>query len=96
MVSIDELFVIDLNNDNVQEINLYVDKIGKNDFSQSLKETIDPDTLATRDIEKKFWPVKERNVEIETYNVEQKKTDIVITARAYIADIVPTRGTCDD
>jgi hypothetical protein len=76
----------------MQEINLYVDKIGKNNFSQLHKETIDPDTLATRDVDKKFWPVKERNLEIDTINVEQKKTDIVISVKAYIADVVPTNG----
>ena len=92
-VAFNELFVIDLNNDQLQEINMYVDKIGKNDFSQAHKETIDPDTLAIRDVDKKFWPTKERNLEIDTLSIERKKTDIVIGVKAYIADINPTRGT---
>ena len=91
VISINEKFVIDMDNDAKNEINIYVDKIPKNDLTQFQKDSCEADTIGSADIPVTSWSKKNKSMKIQVYD-EGAQTDIVVNVEAYATNSIPSRG----
>ena len=90
-ILVNEKFVIDLDNDRNQQLDLFVDKIGRNNLKQFEKDSLDAETIADAVLKSNAWPTKSRSIKIETTD-EGHKSDIVIHAEAFFKNQVPSKG----
>lgn len=91
VISINEKFVIDLDNDAKNDINIYIDKIPKNNLTQFQKDSCEVDTIGTADIPVTSWSKKNKSMKVQIVD-EGVQTDIVVNIEAYATNSIPSKG----
>ena len=91
VVNINEKLVIDLDNDTNHDVKVFVDSIPRNNLDQIKKDYLISDTLGGIDLEKSFWP--NRNKSFKLYMLEdEKETDLLVNIDAFAIFEIPSNG----
>lgn len=91
-VTINEKFVIDLDNDLNHSVLFYVDKINKNNLDQAQKDFLDAETIGEEELKSNTWSQNSKSIKINTSDNDER-TEIVINAEAYKTNSIPSRDT---